>query len=107
LEVLARDVAGLNAAEERASGAKFLRPTQPPRSNDVSDFGLGLVENASLFGHDPFGHESLSIGVESCWTIAHNQHARRPMAWRVVFCEKMKNQVRMPAKSRFHQISSR
>jgi hypothetical protein len=33
LEVLARDVAGLNAAEERAGGAKFLRPTQPPRRN--------------------------------------------------------------------------
>jgi hypothetical protein len=37
----------------------------------------------------------------------HNQHARRPMAWRVVFCEKMKNQVRWRAKSWFHQISSK
>jgi hypothetical protein len=31
---------------------------------------------------------------ERCWTTARNQHARRETPWRVVFCEKMKNEVR-------------
>src|SRR5580704_19447224 len=34
------------------------------------------------------------VGFETCGPLRCNEHARRPTSWHVVFCEKMKNQVR-------------
>ena len=65
LEVLARDVASLNAAKEGAGRAKLLRPPQPLGRNGASDSGFGFFESASFLGHNPLSHESLAIGVES------------------------------------------
>jgi len=46
------------------------------------------------------GSKGHGVGFERCWTTARNQHARRSTPWRVVFCEKMKNQVRNAKDSR-------
>src|SRR3984957_14574274 len=49
------------------------------------------------------GAHALRRGRQRCWTIARSEHARWPTPWRVVFCEKMKNQVRNGGGSRFRQ----
>ena len=53
------------------------------------------------------GSKGHGVGFESCWTTARNQHARWPTPWRVVFCEKMKNQVGNAKEFPFRQVADR
>ena len=64
-------------------------------SCDLAFLSVGRIEAVRAIGRTDRERTPCAPWTTKVRTIARNEHARRPTPWRVVFCEKMKNQYGM------------